>query len=100
MPEQPQSKPTRHLVDQWLKGTPLEQAREAVYAPRCTHQVFLGTLRIRCTLPAAGQHGSALVCENAIIDGVPTNPMEVTVWDQIIISNGAIVFPIDKVEVK
>ena len=98
MPEQPvqPAHPKRHLVDQWVRGTPLETAKEAVYGPRCTHVAFLGSLRIRGTLPSAGQPGNALVLENAIIDGMPTNPAEVTVWDQVIISNGAIMFPIDK----
>jgi len=92
MPEQPK----KHLIDIWQKGTPLEQAKEAIYAPRCTHQAFLGNLRIRCTLPLSSPHPNSLTLQNAIIDGVPTNPSEVTVWDEVIISNGAIVFPIDK----
>ena len=96
MPGEQPVQPKRHLIDQWIKGTPLETAKEAVYGPRCTHVAFFGSLRIRCTQPAAGQHTNALVLENAIIDGVPTNPAEVTVWDQVIISNGALMFPIDK----
>lgn len=95
MPE-PIIKPTpptgKHLIDSWTKGTPLEQAKEAIYSPKSTHVVFFGGLRIRCAMKQLT--GGGLILEYAIVEGF--TPNEVFVYDQVIIAEGAIMFPVDK----
>jgi len=98
MPDQSQVPKTTHKLAEWIKdGSALSQAKEAMYLPKCTHTIFHGVIRIQCI---AERQPNGLVLKNAVIEGFHPDlgpmPNTVFVWDELVISNGAIVFPIDK----
>jgi hypothetical protein len=84
----------KHLLMSWkVDGTDpdLAKAGEATYGPKFTHVVFFGGLRIRCR---AEYDSGGLLLQDAIVEGL--SPTEVFVYDEIVIREGAIAFPLDQ----